>query len=311
MEGCKKNHHDFFSACLDRSEMTSSRIYNVVPSVHDERDFFVIPNSFPEPGSDTNVLFSASASAQASESAYASASPQAVCDLRPLFPPVYDQGNIGSCTAMAVCSVFQYNDQSTVVPSRLFNYYCSRSLQNNMLRDVGSTIKDATQVLFQFGTCSDPVWPYIPSKYAVQPPHIAYAQASTKRIASYARVTISAQGIESAIQAGHPVCIGILLYDSFVSTTVQKTGIVKTPDPSKERFLGGHAIVIVGYDRTDPNNPVFIVRNSWGASWGNKGYCTIPYAYMLNRSLAFDAWIILSGKMLTSPALRVINPRAL
>ena len=180
-----------------------------------------------------------------------------------------------------------------------------------MLRDVGATIKDATQALLQFGTCREPLWPYITTKFAVQPPHVAYADASTQRIASYARVSISADAIESVLKAGHPVCLGVLLYDSFVSPTTNKTGVVKYPNPTTERFLGGHAIVIVGFDRSNAQNPVFIVRNSWGTSWGNKGYCTFPYRYILDRSLAFDAWIIFSGKQKIPANVRVINPRAL
>lgn len=290
------------------SNSHSNRVFNVVPSVHDERDFFIVKDSFvqPEPAQPELLL-------SAGLSTVTASAPTLVCDLRPLFPPVYDQGDIGSCTAMAVCSVFQYNNgNDAALPSRLFNYYCSRSLQNNMLRDVGSTIKDATQALYQFGCCGEPLWPYITTKFAAQPPHVAYADASKQRIASYARVTISSDAIESALKAGHPVCIGVLLYESFVSPTTTRTGLVKYPNSKNEQLLGGHAIVIVGFDRSNAQNPVFIVRNSWGASWGNKGYCTFPYRYILDRSLAFDAWIILSGKQTTPAAgLRIINPRAL
>ena len=39
-----------------------------------------------------------------------------------------------------------------------------------------------------------------------------------------------------------------------------------------EKFLGGHAMVIVGY-----NNEGFIIRNSWGINWGDEGYSIYKY----------------------------------
>jgi C1A family cysteine protease len=51
----------------------------------------------------------------------------------------------------------------------------------------------------------------------------------------------------------------------------------------------GHAVLMVGYD--DATQRV-IVRNSWGASWGQGGYFTMPYQYVVDRNLASDLWTI-------------------
>jgi uncharacterized tellurite resistance protein B-like protein len=50
-------------------------------------------------------------------------------------------------------------------------------------------------------------------------------------------------------------------------------------------------MLCVGYSDVDK---VFIVRNSWGEQWGDKGYCYVPYSYMMNESLrnGNDAWVI-------------------
>ena len=56
-----------------------------------------------------------------------------------------------------------------------------------------------------------------------------------------------------------------------------------------EAVIGGHAVVGVGYDDA---KQWFIVRNSWGAGWGMKGYFTLPYAYVTDASLAGDFWTI-------------------
>jgi C1A family cysteine protease len=58
---------------------------------------------------------------------------------------------------------------------------------------------------------------------------------------------------------------------------------------TKEKLLGGHAVIAVGYNDTTQR---FIVRNSWGSKWGNKGYFTMPYAYLTDSNLADDFWTI-------------------
>jgi hypothetical protein len=55
---------------------------------------------------------------------------------------------------------------------------------------------------------------------------------------------------------------------------------------------GWHAMLCVGY--SDPDK-VFIIRNSWGKDWGDKGYCYIPYDYVINKDYnGHDSWIIKS-----------------
>jgi len=58
---------------------------------------------------------------------------------------------------------------------------------------------------------------------------------------------------------------------------------------SGERPVGGHAVMTVGYDDA---NQWFVVRNSWGATWGMKGYFTLPYSYMIQPALSSDFWTI-------------------
>ena len=56
-----------------------------------------------------------------------------------------------------------------------------------------------------------------------------------------------------------------------------------------ERVVGGHAVCAVGYDDA---KQWFIVRNSWGASWGDHGYFYMPYDYLTNASLSSSFWTI-------------------
>jgi C1A family cysteine protease len=103
--------------------------------------------------------------------------------------------------------------------------------------------------------------------------------------------------MKAVLADGYPIAIGFTVYESFESEHVTSTGIVPLPR-FWEQPVGGHAVLIVGYDN---RRNWFIVRNSWGASWGmsatsygphggNGGYCVMPYNYLTNRRLASDFW---------------------
>jgi C1A family cysteine protease len=85
-----------------------------------------------------------------------------------------------------------------------------------------------------------------------------------------------------------PFAFGFTVYESFESDAVAQTGIVPMPS-SNEEVLGGHAVLAVGYDDASTS---FIVRNSWGPNWGQKGYYQMPYGYLTNTDLASDFWAI-------------------
>jgi len=53
--------------------------------------------------------------------------------------------------------------------------------------------------------------------------------------------------------------------------------------------MGGHAVMGVGYEDASKR---FIVRNSWGDTWGIHGYFTMPYEYLTDRKLSSDFWTI-------------------
>jgi C1A family cysteine protease len=80
--------------------------------------------------------------------------------------------------------------------------------------------------------------------------------------------------------------MGISVYESFKSRAVARRGNVPMPR-KREKHLGGHALLVVGYDR---RQRLFLVRNSWGNRWALRGYCRMPYAYLLDPDLAWDFW---------------------
>jgi C1A family cysteine protease len=94
--------------------------------------------------------------------------------------------------------------------------------------------------------------------------------------------------MKGCLASGFPFVFGFTVYTSFESEEVAHTGIVPMPSEG-EQALGGHAVVAVGYNDASKR---FIVRNSWGVQWGQKGYFEIPYEYLINSDLADDFWTI-------------------
>jgi C1A family cysteine protease len=212
-------------------------------------------------------------------------------DLRSGCPPVYDQGQLGSCTANAIAGALEFDQIKQqlpeATPSRLFIYYNERVMEHSVASDAGAEIRDGVKSVNKQGACSELLWSYDISRFAVRPTAQCYNAALQHRSASYQRVPQSLTQMKACLASGSPIIFGFTVYESFESDAVANTGIVPMPG-LHESVLGGHAVLCVGYDDSTQR---FIVRNSWGA-WGDGGYCYMPYAYLLSRSLASDFWTI-------------------
>lgn len=214
-------------------------------------------------------------------------------DLRQQCPPVYDQGELGSCTGNCIAGAIQFDREKQsltpdFVPSRLFIYYNERVIEHTVSQDVGAMIRDGIKSIAKIGVCSEDEWPYETQKFAKRPPSKAFKDALAHKAVSYTRLINTLPQLKGCLASGYPFVFGFSVYESFEGQEVAKTGVVPMPQ-SSEKQLGGHAVMCVGYD--DPSQR-FIVRNSWGPDWGLAGYFTIPYAYLTENNLADDFWTI-------------------
>jgi C1A family cysteine protease len=214
-------------------------------------------------------------------------------DLRPQCPPVYDQGALGSCTGNAIAGAHQFaqikeGQVSPFVPSRLFIYYNERVMEHTVNSDAGAMIRDGIKSISKEGVCPEPMWPYVIAKFTNKPPANCYAEAKNHQAVQYRRIVRTLPQMKACLAEGYPFVYGFTVYESFESAAVAKSGVVPMPLPS-ESVLGGHAVLAVGYD---DSKHVFIVRNSWGTSWGMKGYFTMPYAYLMDDNLSDDFWTV-------------------
>lgn len=217
--------------------------------------------------------------------------PSRSVDLRLGFPlPPWNQGQLGSCTAHAVAGVITFDQSrqnlSVVMPSRLFQYYNSRLLEGTVKKDSGATIRDSIKAYNTYGACPEHDKPYRISSFSRKPSLRAYRHATKHEPVRYARVNQNERDMKSALTAGYPIVIGFSVYESFESQTVADTGVIPMPDTT-EQCVGGHAVVLCGYDGDH-----WICRNSWDTDWGDAGYFYMPTPYLLNADLAEDFWII-------------------
>lgn len=217
----------------------------------------------------------------------------AAADLTSSCPPVYDQGQLGSCTANAVAAAFQFDEMkqkepNVAVPSRLFIYYGERVIERTVKEDSGAQLRDGIKVVAKAGVCPESEWPYDITKFSEKPPVKCYSDAKKYTAVTYQRLIQDQNTMKGCLAEGFPFVFGITVYESMMTDEVAKTGIVPMPS-TQEKSLGGHAILAVGFD---DKTRLFKFRNSWGNGWGDHGYGYLPYAYLTDQNLADDFWTI-------------------
>ena len=214
-------------------------------------------------------------------------------DLESKMPPIYDQGQTSSCTGNATAAGFDdvHNSQfgKFMFPSRLQIYYEGRRTEGSTSEDCGASIRDVIKGIVRVGCVPESMWPFIEDNVTKEPPAELLVEAEKHQAISYYRIPDNnLQLILQSLSSGYPIVFGMTVYDSIMSDEVSKTGILNNPTIT-ESSLGGHAVVLVGYDKSANR---FKVRNSWGPKWGQNGYFTMPFSYVTNKNLCDDFWVM-------------------
>ena len=217
--------------------------------------------------------------------------PSKIIDLRPLCPPVVDQGDLATDSASALCSALEMIEIKAGRPnvrlSRLFLYYNQRDIENSLESDNGAKIASGLRSLEKQGCCTEESWKYNALNFATRPSEACYMEGLIHKIASSQHIENLDQ-MRSCLADGFPFVFSMTIYESFQDPSVEKTGIVTMPKQG-EQYFGSMAVLAVGYDDF---KKTLIVRNSFGPSWGNKGYFTLPYAYATAKDMASDFWAL-------------------
>lgn len=226
-------------------------------------------------------------------------------DLRPYCTDT-NQFNIGACagnsTADSVEVLNSIEDERKGVKrdplqlSRLFIYTMARGMmdedqdgQADIDKDEGTFIRLCFEVLSRYGICDESVWPYDTSKVFTSPSMKALRQATGHRIHSYYRIKGEGDercdAVRSALRGKHPVVFGTLIDSAFMSWRGSLTPISEP----KGKTEGGHAMLIVGCLGEN-----FLVKNSWGRSWGDNGYWLMSPSYLMWQN-TWDLWVPTMG----------------
>jgi C1A family cysteine protease len=176
-----------------------------------------------------------------------------------------------------------------LVFSPLDLYWNERDIEGDVNTDAGAQIRTACQVLASRGVCLESEDPYQPANFQTPPTPEQIAEAAQYKAPGYHRLNDLVDMV-SCLASGYTFIMGFAVYESFES--IGADGVMPMPGPD-ESVLGGHCVLVYGYDDTTQQ---LRVRNSWGASWGNGGNFLMPYEYAADSSKVFDAFIAHLGK---------------
>lgn len=210
-------------------------------------------------------------------------------------PLPFDQGQIGSCGPNSAAALLLYTEakagkKGQPPPSRLFVYYTTRQLMGTLSQDSGVSNAIMFKALARFGWCDEEVWPYSDdaTTFLRRPTQAAVAQAAGRKVTTAEAVPQSLTAMRSCLAQGKPFVYGFSVYPSFETRAVEASGVVPMPRAG-ERPIGGHDVLIVGYD---DRKRAFRFLNSWGDSWGDGGFGWMPYSYATNPALSGDFWTV-------------------
>lgn len=171
--------------------------------------------------------------------------------------------------------------------SRLFIYNLARNEMGDLGTDSGTTISDCFDVLTRLGVSDEYLWPYDLEKVFTLPSIMAMRQALGHRISGAYRIVDTTNPLDrvdsciAALRSNHPVVFGTSLDNSFYSLNSSSP----PQKPPTGAIIGRHAMVIVGWV-----NGAFVVKNSWGTTWGNGGFCLFDPTYIWS-SFTSDLWV--------------------
>uniref|UniRef100_A0A6C0CQV3 Peptidase C1A papain C-terminal domain-containing protein n=1 Tax=viral metagenome TaxID=1070528 RepID=A0A6C0CQV3_9ZZZZ len=209
--------------------------------------------------------------------------------LQPKMPPVLDQLTLGGCVANAIAIIVGF--YTSLIVSRLYMYFTARALRvpPQYMQDDGVDLRTAFRAVTKYGIVSELEMPYLIMNYTQLPSIQCFKNARLFQKFVYLVAAQNITNLTNLIYNQNPVVFGIAVYESFLTQSVQSTGIVPMPNITTETHLGNHSLVLIGYDNIKKR---FTCQNSWGIDFGDKGMLYLPYEYITNPSLCFDLWTL-------------------
>jgi C1A family cysteine protease len=225
-------------------------------------------------------------------------------DLRNKLPACFDQGSEGSCGPNSASGLMCFFHPDVQGFSRQQIYYGVRQIENDIGEDNGVETDDLFKVLQATGAAPESLWPYTQANLFTAPSATVLEAAAKYKIAKFSQLVAETDFL-NCLAEGFPFILGFEVYESFEDSQIASTGVMAYPQPN-EQLLGGHDVLVVGYDTDFKTNPIFLqsgipstrvsntallIRNSWGTSWGcYDGHFWMPIDYAANAVTGGDAW---------------------
>lgn len=214
------------------------------------------------------------------EAAYPSKPLPSELDLRPQLQPVRNQGEEGTCVGHALASGVLGFWQTKTGFNRILSVrdsYASGRAMALVNASEGVYIRDALHAAYRHGTCEETYWPYKPYGPGEPKPNYELSKLEN-RLKGYANVGTSESVVKRALVENGALITCLMVTEGFDSPD-------KGFRASRRGYERGyHAVAIVGYS---DDKQAWLIRNSWGTWWGDKGYCWLPYTYGL-----IEAWSV-------------------
>jgi hypothetical protein len=167
--------------------------------------------------------------------------PPQTADLRPVMPPVYDQGQLGSCTANAIVAALESDEivqSENLTPlSRLFVYWNERNMEHDVNQDGGAQIRDGIKSVATLGACAEQYFPYVEETFKNKPTMEAYQDGVKHKALMYESVPQTIEALTHVLGVEkRPVVFGIEVFSSFEADETMNTGIVPMPQEGESRW---------------------------------------------------------------------------
>jgi hypothetical protein len=209
-------------------------------------------------------------------------------------PPPMDQGESSACTGFALAAVIDHllarsgrAKDAGVSPWMLYSMARRYDEFPGVAEDAGSSLRGALKGWFKHGACGDKLWPGLAMpRTAKAPGEEWWLDAVNRPLGAYYRVDMrSVTDMHVALNEVGALYASALTHAGWFDVDKRASLIPARPRKASD---GGHAFAIVGYDQRG-----FLVRNSWGAAWGDGGYATLTYEDWLEN--AMDCWVAQLG----------------
>lgn len=191
---------------------------------------------------------------------------------------VKNQGRLGTCTAFSILSSFEYLNKKhkgrELDMSELFLWYNTRV---SAKMGSGAFLRDVLKYCQKEGMALEHYCPYVMQNWNKEPGFGAFFSSRYFRIKRYEKL-FNTKEIRASLVEGVPVVFGMKIHED--KLRMDNDSVIQWPSG---RFVGGHAMLIVGYNPTG-----FVILNSWGSSWGDGGMAVLPYK--IYNENAWEAW---------------------